>query len=246
MALSIENKRLLVLGQFFLAHTWRCLLRSFWLFFPPIMFLLLGYFIFWHITQGKDLMVITLEDPKGKSTVAEFLCFIIALLFWVYVTWYSTRIISKAKQFQDPDDDSIWEIFRVQTPRVLAFTCLTIVLLAFFRLYNYDKYPHIKGGLCHVLLLLSFVEYFFINKFWAWFLDQKSRSKIEWIKFLKKVRRVAHLIIGCWIAGVFLTKSFWSLVSLLIVLQIGLVLLLIVRRELDEAESEKRTINPNS
>jgi hypothetical protein len=205
---------------------------------------LFGYFIFWHITQGKDLMVITLEDPKGKSTVAEFLCFVIALFFWVYACWYSSRIIAKAKDFQDPDNDSIWKIFKEQAPRVLAFTCLSIILIAFFRLYNYDNYPHLKGWLCHILLLLSYVEYYFINKFWVWFLDQKSRNKTDWIKFLRRVRRIAFLVISCWIAGVILTKSFWSLVSFLIILQIGLVLLLIVRRELDEAEAEKKSANP--
>ncbi|MEK7224173.1 MAG: hypothetical protein AAB221_00635, partial [Bacteroidota bacterium] len=97
MPLSKENKRLLKLGEFFVVHTWHYLLRTLWLFFPPILFLLLAYFTFWHVTQGKDLMVITLENPKGKTTVVEFLCFIVALVFWVYVTWYSTRIVGRAK-----------------------------------------------------------------------------------------------------------------------------------------------------
>ena len=201
--------------------------------------------MFWHLTQGKDLIVITLEDPKGQSTLTEFICFVVALVFWVYVTWYSTRIIAKAKDFQHPEEDSTWEIFLVQTPRVFAFTCLTVILLAFFRLNNY-KYPHLKPWVCHLLLAFSYVEYFFIYKFWTWFLQQKTRSKKNWIKFLKKVRMVAHFTLVCWITGAVITKSFWSIVSLLIIFQVGLVLLLIVRRELDEAESEKKSTNPKN
>ena len=243
MALSRENKRLLLLGEFFVAHTWRCLLRSLWLFFPAILFILLGYFIFWHVVQGKDLMVITLEDPKGKSTMAEFICFVVALIFWVYVTWYSTRIVARAQQFQNPDDDAIWEIFRLQAPRVLAFTCLTVILLAFFQLKNY-KFPHLESWQCHVLLAISYVAYFYINKFWTWFLEQKSRTKPDWLKFLKTTRKITHGILITWIAAVMLTKYFWGLISLLIVLQIGLVLLLIIRRELDEAESHDNIPKP--
>jgi hypothetical protein len=233
---STENKQLLPARKFLLGHTWSCLLRALWLFFPPLLFLILGYFIFWHITQGKDLIVITLEDSKEKSTFIEFLCFVVALIFWVYVTWYSTRIIARAKDFQHPEEDSTWQIFLVQTPRVLAFTALSVVLLAFFRLENY-RYPYVSFWPAHILLALSYVEYYFIYKFWTGFLQQKAREKKNWINSLRRVRTAAQIVISCWIIVVVITKSFWSIVSLLIVFQIVLVLLLIVRRELDEAES---------
>jgi len=245
MALTLENKRLLPARKFLLGHTWSCLLRALWLFFPPLMFLLLAYSIFWYITQGKDLIVITLEDPKGRTTLTEVSCFIVALIFWVYVTWYSTRIIAKAKDFQHPDKDATWQTFLIQTPRVFAFTCLTIILLAFFRLNNY-KYPYLGFWPVHILLALSYVEYYYIYKFWTWFLGQKTRNQKDWIKFLKKVRSIARFIMIAWIIGAILTKSFISIVSLLIIFQIGLVLLLIIRTELDEAEAEKKSPNPEN
>src|SRR5688572_31745491 len=97
MALSRETKRLLIWTDFFVANTWRYLLKSLWLFFPPILFIVLAWYIFWHLPQGKDLLVIALESPENVDFSAEFACFVIALLFWVYMTWYSTRLVAKAK-----------------------------------------------------------------------------------------------------------------------------------------------------
>ena len=237
MPLPKENKRLLQPGEFFLGRTWRYLLKSLWLFFPSILFLLLAYFIFWHITQGKDLMVITLEDPKGRSTFVEFLCFVIALVFWVYVTWYSTRLVARAKQFQEPDDDPTWEIFRVQAPRVLAFSCITIILLAFLQLKNYG-YPHLSSKECHLILLFSYAWYFLLYQLWSLYVQQGNRTKQEWIRFLKNTRSAAFWAL-IWFGIVMMRfKSFGSVIAMLVALQIGLVLLLIVRRDLDEATSE--------
>lgn len=236
MMLSRENKKLLVLGHFFLWHTWRCLLRSLWLFFPAILFLFAAYFAFWQITQGRDLMVITLENPDDKNSIYEFSCFVVALIFWVYVTWYSTRIVAQAKQFQDPDDDPVWEIFRIQAPRILAFTCISIILLAFLRLENYS-HIHLKNWQWHVLLLLSYGEFTGIYHFWTWFLQKKERTSEGWVKFLKRTRMAAHGILLSSITVVIFFNSFWWVVGLLLVLQVALVLLLIVRRELDVAES---------
>ncbi len=234
--LSRENKRLLVLGHFFLWHTWRCLLRSLWLFFPSIIFLFAAYFAFWQITQGRDLMVITLEEPEKTKSLYEFSSFVVALIFWVYVTWYSTRIIARAKQFQDPDDDPVWEIFRIQIPRILAFTCLSIILIAFLRL-EYYSHIHLKEWQWHVMLLLSYGEFTLIYHFWTWFLQKKERTSEGWVKFLKRVRMVAHTVLLIAISVVIKIHTYWWVIGLLLVLQLALVLLLIVRRELDVAES---------
>jgi hypothetical protein len=237
MPLSRENRRLLLLGEFFIARTWRNLLRSLWLFFPAILFLALAYFLFWILPQGKDLMVITLENPKGRTAILEFFCFIIALLFWVYVTWYSTRIVARAKHFQEPEDDSVWEIFRVQSPRILAFTCITVILLAFFRLEDYG-FPHLSFQLCNILLVLSYGWYFILYTLWHRFVKQRNRSKKQWITFLKKTRRMAFWALVVFGMAMMWLKSFWPVIAMLLALQAGLVLLMIVRRELDEGSTE--------
>ncbi len=237
MPLSKENRRLLLLGEFFVTHTWRNLIRSLWLFFPAILFIVLAYFIFWILPQGKDLMVITLENPKGKTSLLEFFTFIVALIFWVYVTWYSTRIVARAKYFQEKDNDAVWEIFRVQAPRVLAFTCITVLILAFFQLEDYG-YPHLSFGFCNILLILSYGWYFFLYKAWSGYISQGKREKKQWIIFLKQTRSAAFWSM-VWFGLIMMwLKSFWSVILMLLALQIGLVLLMLVRREIDEASTE--------
>ncbi|MBS1759294.1 MAG: hypothetical protein JST23_04140 [Bacteroidetes bacterium] len=250
MAISRENKRLLLLGEFFVAHTWRYLLRSLWLFFPAILFILLAYCIFWLLPQGKDLIVITLENPQGHTAFLEFLTFIIALVFWVYVTWYSTRLVARAKQFQEPVHDSIWDIFRVQTPRILAFTCITVILLAFFQLDKYG-FPNLSFTMCNLLLIASYGWYFFLYKAWSTYIKRGNRDKKQWIYFLEQTRRASFWTL-VWFGIVMMwLKSFWSVVLMLLLLQIGLVLLMLVRRELDEAKeteekNKKDNITPKS
>lgn len=240
-----ENKRLLKIREFFKSHTRRYLLRALWLFFPSLLFLLLAYFVFWHLTQGKDLMMITLENPKGKSTMIEFLCFVVALVFWVYVTWYSTRLVARAKHFMEPDNDPTWAILRVQTPRILAFSCITIIILAFFQLGNYG-YPHLSLKESHVILFFSYAWYFLLYELWTLYLEVQRgrRNKKEWIFFLQNTRRGVFLLLIWFAVLMMFLKSFASVIAMLLVLQAGLVLLMIVRRELDETSTEEDEKDP--
>jgi hypothetical protein len=233
MYLVKETKQLLNHKDVLLAATWRYLVQAIWLFFPPILFLLLAHFCFWHVTQGKDLMLIALED-KTYIISPVFLCFILALIFWVIVTWYSTRIVAKAKDFQEPDRHGIWKIFLVQTPRILAFTCITIILLAFYQLNN-KVYPQIQTWAAYIFLVLSYPWYYVIYKFWEWFLLQRKKTKDRWLYFLRNVRFTTYCILSASIFSAVIIKSFASLILFLLGLQVGLVLLLILRREIDAA-----------
>src|SRR5712672_1439329 len=80
--LSLLNALLLFLSR---------LLKSIWLFFPGILFLLLFMWCFWSLGQGKDLIVAFTENGKAK------VFFFIAISFWIYVSWYSARIVSYQK-----------------------------------------------------------------------------------------------------------------------------------------------------
>jgi predicted acylesterase/phospholipase RssA len=240
MAITKETKRLLYYSDLLIANFWRFLVQALWLFFPPILFLLLAYFLFWHLPQGKDLIVISLQNARLSPLI--FPCFILALIFWAYVTWYSTRIVARANHFENPNDHNIATVFRVHTPRILAFTCITIVFLALFQLDNpaYRRWQIPSTG-CHLLLLLSFSWYFILWKFWNWYLEQKNKAKKDWLAFLEKARLINNSTLIVAILGVMTIRNFWGLVVFLIVLQIGLVLLLILRRELTEAKGE--TVN---
>jgi hypothetical protein len=240
MAETKETKRLLYYSDLLIANFWRYLVQSLWLFFPSILFLLMAYFMFWHLPQGKDLIVISLQNAKFSPAI--FPCFILALIFWVYVTWYSTRIVARANHFVNPNHHNIATVFRVQTPRILAFTCITIVFLALFQLDNpaYSQWQ-INPFWCHILFLLSFSWYFIIWKFWNWYLEQKNKEKKDWLKFLSRARLVTNSVLIASIITVMLVRNFWGLVVFLILLQMGLVLLLILRREISEAKGD--TVN---
>jgi predicted acylesterase/phospholipase RssA len=240
MVQAQETKRLLYYSDLFIANFWRCLLRSLWLFFPPILFLALAYLVFWHLPQGKDLIVISLQNAKLSPAI--FPCFILALIFWVYVTWYSTRIVARAKHFEEPDENSLAAVFRVQSPRILAFTCITVIFLALFQLDNpaYSRWQ-IGSTWCHVLFLLSFSWYFLIWRSWTWYLKKKSRQKSDWLKFLLRFRLITYSVLIAAILSVMIVRNFWGLVVFLVILQMGLVLLLILRRDITEARGE--TVN---
>ncbi|HYM93758.1 MAG TPA: hypothetical protein VET23_06445, partial [Chitinophagaceae bacterium] len=237
MALSPETKRIIRYTDLFIADFWRYLLKALWLFFPPIMFLIFAYVAFWHVVQGKDLMVITLENLKYKNSFLVLGCFLLAMFFWTYVTWYSTRLVAKAKHIQSEDHHVMWQTFKEQTPRILSFTCITIIILAFFQLNN-PKYPALSHRICNWILFLSFPLYFMIYKFWRRRLSKKDQEHQRWLKYLLKVKYWIYAVIAAWIIFAMILKSFWALQSLLIGWQFLLVLILMVRREVIVVKKE--------
>ena len=170
-------KKTILFSDLIHLNFYRHLLRAIWIFFPAVLFLLLSFFCFWQLTQGKDLMVITLENRD------VFFYFIIALVFWSYITWYSSRLVGKAKEFVQPEEDRIWTTLRVQGPRILAFTCYTLVLLAFFRLTP-EALPHLPNWLCSLLFTLSLPFYFFCYNAWTRFAGKEHDPVVKG-KFLK-------------------------------------------------------------
>jgi hypothetical protein len=141
----------------------RAILKAIWLFFPSILFLVLALFATWYLTQGKDIMQRTLEQPR------IFYMFVLATIFWVYITWYTSRIIGKityASLSRRPDkEERFWGRFLIQMPRFLSFSCLTIIILAFVKL---EKDPEDKyDSLFFLVLVFSSFYYFRLYRFWS-------------------------------------------------------------------------------
>jgi len=210
----------------------RALLKAIWLFFPSILFLVLSLFATWYLTQGKDIMQRTLEQPR------IFYTFVIATIFWVYITWYTSRIIGKityASLSRRPDkEERFWGRFLIQMPRFLSFSCLTIIILAFVKLEadpknNYDK-------LFFLLLLFSSFYYFSLYRFWC-----KRADEVDKLTTLKSKKTYLNRLCVLVSAFLFMALSliiffpfFQSTVFLIILLaafQAGLVLLLVFRRK---------------
>ena len=204
---------------------WRYLFKAIWLFFPAIIFLWASYACFWKLTQGKDLMVITLENRN------VFLYFIIALLYWVYITWYSSRLVAKAKEFEQPCDDHIWTMMRVHGPRLLGFISIAVIMLAFFRLPEEMGIPRLSKLACTLIFLAFIPIYFILYKVWDSFLEKQNRGQKK-KKRLIFIQTVTWVFLGILVVVVVFFKIFAGLIILLLVMQQALLVLLIIRRKL--------------
>ncbi len=207
----------------------RVLFKAVWLFFPSLLFLVLALFACWYLTQGKDVMQLTIEQP------GIFYGFIIATIFWVYITWYSSRIIGKityASLSRRPDkEERFWGRFLIQMPRFLAFTCITIVVLGFIKLWTDPNDQQDK--LFFALLIGSGFYYFALYQFW-----RKKADAVDKLTTLKSKKRYLNrlsvsvyfiLFLALLILAFF--PSFWFFVGLLMAFQAGLILLLVFRRK---------------
>jgi predicted acylesterase/phospholipase RssA len=227
---SAPAKAQIVLSDLKRFSFYRFLFKSIWLFFPGIIFLILAYLCFWKLTQGRDLMVITLENRD------VFAYFILAQLFWVYCTWYSSRLVGKAKEFEQPCDDNVWTTFRVQGPRLLAYTCFTIVILAFFQLPPFkNNIVILSRTICNIVFWGSIPFYFVNYRLWEKFSDRRKKSTGN-IRFLKKLQLITWLVLLAGAIVVILFKTLAGLIILLLVMQQALLILLILRRKIIEAK----------
>jgi len=210
----------------------RAMLKAIWLFFPSILFLMLSLFATWYLTQGKDIMQRTLEQPR------IFYMFVIATIFWVYITWYTSRIIGKityASLSRKPGkEERFWGRCLIQMPRFLSFSCLTIIILAFVKLEADPKNEYDK--LFFLLLVFSSFYYFRLYRFWC-----NRADAVDKLTSLKSKKNYLNRL--CILVSVFLFMAlsliiffpfFQSTVFLIVLLaafQAGLVLLLVFRRK---------------
>ncbi|HRD57948.1 MAG TPA: hypothetical protein PK504_07845 [Ferruginibacter sp.] len=227
-----ERKRVINYSDLFVGDFWRYFLRAIWLFFPPILILFFGYLCFWKLNQGRDVMIITLENRK------VFGLFLLALLFWVTITWYTTRLLGKAKSLMDDDQHLLWITLRVQGPRILAFTCITIVILGFFQL-PYPDAPHMPGWLCNLLFWFSFSWYFFIYQACNKLLERSDNMPIrKKILSWQKIRLGVYIVTTLFTIVVVLYKWTWGLIALLMIYQVAFVTIVLIRRNIIDAKND--------
>jgi hypothetical protein len=232
MATNPQKKEAIHFRDIFSLPFLRALLKSMWLFFPAILFLILAWAAFWQLGQGKDLLERTLENQR------IFVLFIIAEVFWTYITWYTCYIISKIKLAAlpgpGPDKDVMcWQRMLIQMPRFIAYSCLTIMILAFFKLGADES----LNWLFMAILVLSPFIYLGIYNFWGNVADKaddetKYPDKESKIKYLNKFRHVTQAVLAVALLVISFFPSFILLMILLIAFQVGLVLLLVFKKKM--------------
>src|SRR5580693_234057 len=105
-------------------------LRATWLYIAGIIGLVVIYFLLTRIEQGIDVVI-----HAGEKTGPGFWS-VTAALSWALLVWYSSRLVSYAKQHKTK---GILIIFHRHFPRMLAYNCFVSVQTAIFSLRSiYD------------------------------------------------------------------------------------------------------------
>lgn len=232
MPVNPQKKEVINFKDLFTLHFLRALFKSVWLFFPAILFLLLSWAAFWQLSQGKDLLLRTLENGR------IFSLFIIAEVFWTYITWYTCYIISKVKLDALPDktdnkDVMHWRRMLTQMPRFLAFSCLSLIIIAFLKLLAdiHTVWPF------YLLLAISPFVYSIIYTFWSRLADKvddniKFPDQQRKIRYLSKYRNVTSLILALALVILNIFSNYFFLMFFLIIFQLGLVMLLVFKKKI--------------
>lgn len=122
------------------------LLRSCWLFFPSLVFIILAMVAFSQLSQGQDILISFTETAGAFGHVlAAKMIFLVAIFFWVYVSWYSSRMVAYIKGWQhreavriiDPvlSDQAYASLYDMELrflqrfPRIIGYGCLLVVMI---------------------------------------------------------------------------------------------------------------------
>lgn len=123
------------------------LLKSFWLFFPSLLFVVIALVCFTQLSQGTDILISFTETSGtfGGILLSKFI-FVIAIIFWVYVSWYASRMIAYIREHKHRQSMSVlnpamtpaeyeqhfaMELrFLHRFPRIIGYACLVVILLS--------------------------------------------------------------------------------------------------------------------
>ncbi len=221
-------------------------LRTTWLLFPATFFCFIIWTSFWNLSQGKDVLIAALEKEwVGGITL-------LAILFWVLATWYSSRIlIYRKKQLYEEN-----ETIAFHTPRVLGFLGFSIIWIALLRLPALPDQHftfRLNPGMDMFWLLFSLVAYAGLYILFKRFRDNKVRTTVDPLTLTdaqaeaRKRREKRKFKIIYWFSGslVFVIlvlntfiSSAWLLWCSIVVLQVAFIFIIITRRQWLPLKSE--------
>jgi hypothetical protein len=104
---------------------------------------------FWSLSQGKDIIVAFTENHQAKAF------FFIAIAFWIYVTWYSARVVAYLKKSKQ--EDRIIRITGTCQPNELARKISNTQYFELPPLWLHI-FPHILGYACLLVIELAVLQ----------------------------------------------------------------------------------------
>jgi hypothetical protein len=212
-------------------------LKALWIFFPGIIFLVLGLFIFISLPQGKDIIY---QSTDARQSWLTGLYLVLAAIFWVFTTWYTARLIAYDRN--DLYSESPWVLFHF--PRLLGFWIFLILWLAVYLIRDIE---HTRNGWAWCIFLLDlFIYYLFYRYLELPLIDPIPQPRWKRLVIIRYV--VRSLIILSFI--IVIVGWNYAAVGILLytlpVFQLGFLFLVIVRRPLYENNPGKKTRLPFS
>ena len=234
------------------------LLKSAWLFFPGMIFLLFAIFCFWVAGQGKDILVAFTENTSRTIFSINYtrIIFFIAIGFWAYVAWYSARIISYIKKIRQEDDvqmisgvkseeaekeyaerNQFFEIgksFLDEVPRIVGNSCFLVLELAVL------QSPVLRHPISATAAWISFFILLIIIRYINKWVNDDLATKPTFRKIFYALLFI--LIVLIVITSLFITIHIFTLFALLILFHIVFILYINLRRVRMEKKAQTKML----
>ncbi len=195
------------------------LLQLLWAFLPGILFILFAHVFFTGFVQGKDII---LNGLKSRQTG---LFFVVGLLFWVLITWYTSRLIAY-------NHDRLFQVAKkglYHAPRILGYACFTVSIIALAQLL-----PSESNELKQLVIIgISVIGYAVLHPLFEKIKNNSNRKAL--ILYRNGLGLLLVIIIGTMI----LLNTSLAYIGLLPLLQAGFLFLVITRKKISEPGLEQ-------
>jgi hypothetical protein len=208
-------------GSFFTRLTY--FLKAVYIFFPGIIFLGAGLFIFLNLPQGKDVII---QSTDGKNSGVTGMYLVLATIFWVMMTWYTARIIAYNRE--DLYKEAPWVLFHF--PRLLGYCIFLVLWLAVF-LIN-DVTHKLNAWAWFIVAVDTVIYIFFYDFIEKSYVTQIDKAKWNRLNLFRNMVRVLIILSCVAIIIGWQYKMVNILLYTLPVFQLGFLFLVIVRHPL--------------
>ncbi|MBS1645576.1 MAG: patatin-like phospholipase family protein [Bacteroidetes bacterium] len=220
------------------------LLRATYLFFPTLAFIILAGFVFGVLPQGNDLLRLCLSSGGYTGLI-----FTISVLFWVFVTWYTARLLAyNHDELYDTrfSSNNAGHQFRIgrglmyHYPRLMGYSIflLVIISLSFFNVPNCPGW--LIWGICGGNLAVYVLLHRFVDRIQLAAIERKKQE------LLVKAQNTCWIII--FIVTPLITSLLWQvqwkwfIVGTLFCCQICFLFLVISRKYVVSYQRSKQML----